>query len=254
MTKLEIKEHELIHQKKSEQTVEVTVCVSLYNYQDYIVETLESIYYQSLEPIDLIIVDDHSTDWSAIVAQTWLEQRQNRFNQVKFVKHNKNCGLSSSRNTAVSLSNTPFVFIIDADNLLYSRCLDRCLEVIKDSKAAFTYPILEKFGESKGIIGNLNWNIDRLARSNYIDAMALISKAAIEEVGGYSQMYYGWEDYDLWCQFAEKDYYGVLVPEILARYRVHQDSMLNSITNKQENLSKIVEDMTERHPWLKLVS
>ncbi len=254
MRKIPAKENSILYQKRAEQNGEVTVCVSLYNYQEYIVETLESIYHQTLKPIDLIIVDDCSTDWSVTVTQIWLQQRQNRFNQIKLIKHQQNNGLSASRNTAIALSDTPFIFIIDADNLLYPRCIDRCLEVIKDSEAAFTYPVLEKFGESKGIIGNLIWNVDRLAQSNYIDAMALIRKTAIEDVGGYSQMSYGWEDYDLWCKLAEKDYYGVLVPEILAKYRVHQDSMLNAITNQQENLSKIVEDMTARHPWLKLTA
>lgn len=254
MTQLKAKEHSILYQKKAGENGEVTVCVSLYNYQGYIVETLESIYHQTLKSIDLIVVDDCSTDWSVVVTQTWLQQRQHRFNQIKLIKHQQNSGLSASRNTAIALSDTPFIFIIDADNVLYSRCLDRCLEVIKDSQAAFTYPILEKFGESQEIIGNLIWNVDRLAKSNYIDAMALIRKTAIEAVDGYSQMSYGWEDYDLWCKFAEQDYYGVLIPEILAKYRVHQDSMLNSVTNQQENLSKIVEDMTTRHPWLKLVA
>ena len=82
--------------------------------------------------------------------------------------------------------------------------------------------------------------------------MALLSKENLYEVGGYSSMHLGWEDYDLWCKFIEKNYYGVLVPEILARYRVHKDSMLNSITNKKTNMAKITADMVSRHPWLKL--
>jgi len=234
--------------------VEITVCVSLYNYQEYIIETLESIYCQTLKSIDLIIVDDCSSDWSNTIVKTWLQYRSDRFNSARLIKHNQNKGLSASRNTAIEASKTPFVFMIDADNLLYPRCLEACLEVLQDSDAAFAYPILEKFGEYQGIAGNLIWNVDRLAKSNYIDAMALIRKTSLQQAGGYSYMPYGWEDYDLWCKFSEQNAYGILVPEILAKYRVHKSSMLNAVTNKLENLNLIVSDMCERHPWLELKS
>lgn len=253
MSQLLVENHSnlFIHQYNDE--AQVTVCISLYNYQDYIVETLESVYQQNLADLDLIIVDDCSTDWSSIVTKLWLEQKYQRFNQVSFIKHTRNAGLSLARNTAINLAQTPFVFILDADNLLYPRCIRSCLEVLQNNpEAAFAYPLLAKFGESHGIMGNLAWSKSRLAKNNYIDAMSLIRREALLTVNGYSSMPFGWEDYDLWCKFIEQNYYGILVPEILAKYRVHGNSMLNTTTNQPVNLVKIIGDLKQRHPWLEI--
>jgi glycosyltransferase involved in cell wall biosynthesis len=230
---------------------QVTVCISLFNYEDYIVETLDSVHSQSLDLLNLIVVDDCSVDRSLKVALDWLEQNSDRFNAVQLVQHQNNQGLAQSRNTALSLLRTPFAFILDADNLLYPRCIDRCVEAIEASNADFVYPITEKFGAEIGIMCNEIWDSEKLAYGNYIDAMALLRSSSVTAVGGYSAML-GWEDYDLWCKFAEKNYYGVLVPEILARYRVHKTSMLRTITNKADTLKIVCEAMTKEHPWLRL--
>jgi glutathione S-transferase len=59
---------------------------------------------------------------------------------------------------------------------------------------------------------------------------------------------YGWEDFDLWCKFVEQDFQGVLVPEILARYRVHPKSLLQAHTKSRAR--SVTEEILERHPWL----
>lgn len=247
------KSHAVLFEKLGEHSALVTVCISLYNYRNYIVEALDSVYKQTLKLVDLMIVDDGSGDGSAAIAQQWLEQRQSRFNTVRLVQHLRNGGLFAARNTAMSLVETPFVFVLDADNHLYPRCLARCLETLEESEAAFAYPLIEQFGGAKGIMGNSVWSRERLARRNYIDAMAMVRHEAILAVGGYTQMPYpGWEDYDLWCKFAEQDYAGVLIPEILARYRVHSTSMLQSVTNRSGKIEAVTADMMQRHPWLQL--
>ncbi len=82
--------------------------------------------------------------------------------------------------------------------------------------------------------------------------MALIRKAAWQNVGGYVPMEHGWEDFDLWCSFAEQGWHGVRIPEILARYRVHPGSMLQSKTNRPRALQATARILKRRHPWLKL--
>lgn len=245
--------HSQIFQKSGTSAAKVTVCINLYNYADYIIKTLESVYTQAIDVLDLIVVDDCSQDQSVAITRSWLEKKSKRFNNAQLVKHNNNSdGPSGSRNTAITLTQTPFIFMLDADNLIYPRCLIRCLETLEDSEASFTYPLIERFEAETGIMGNQIWNRDLLAYGNYIDTMALIRKTCLEAVGGYSYMLYGWEDFELWCKFAEKNYYGILVPEILARYRVHFDSFLQSQTNPK--LKFVAEEMIQRHPWLKLQS
>lgn len=235
----------------------VSICISLYNYQDYIVETLRSVYHQTQQLLDLIVVEDCSTDRSLVVAKDWLVENCDRFNTIYLLQHVKNQGLSAARNTAIKASQAPYVFILDADNLLYPRCVARCLDaLLADPQASVAYPIIEKFGEEQALIGNVVWNPERFKRKNCIDAMSLIRKLDLIAVGGYSELEavgkLGWEDYELWCKFIDQNLYGVPVPEILARYRTHQTSMLNSISNQQGNIEKLHREMMHLHPWLEL--
>ena len=235
----------------------VTVCISLYNYQNYIEETLESVRQQTLADIDLIVVEDRSTDNSLAVAKDWVTAHAERFNTVHLVQHEQNQGLSAARNTAVSISRTASLFILDADNLLYPRCVERCLAALNaDSQAAVAYPIIEKFGEEQGLVSNVVWTRDRFKQRNCIDAMSLIRRQALLDVGGYSVLNavgrLGWEDYQLWCKFIDRDLYGVPVSEILARYRTHKTSMLNSVSNQRDNIEQLHKEMMQHHPWLEL--
>jgi len=100
--------------------------------------------------------------------------------------------------------------------------------------AAFAYGIAEKFSAAgpTDLISWQAWSADRFRYGNYIDAMALIRRTALEQVGGFTtdRRLYGWEDFALWCSFAQAGLDGVHVPEILARYRLSPDSMI-SLTN-----------------------
>ena len=254
---LTVHPHRTVYSRGGTLPGQVSVCISLYNYQAHIVETLQSVYEQTHFGLNLVIVEDCSTDDSLATAEQWLRDHALRFNAVHLIQHERNHGLSAARNTAISNSQTDFVFMLDADNLLYPRCVERCLEaLLADPEAAVAYPIIEKFGEQPGLIGNVVWNRDRFKRRNCIDAMSLIRKAALVSVGGYSELSavgkLGWEDYQLWCKFIDAGFYGVPVPEILARYRTHETSMLNSISNQQGNIDLLHQEMMRLHPWLEL--
>jgi glycosyltransferase involved in cell wall biosynthesis len=227
----------------------VSVILTVHNYQAVVAEALSSLVTQTLGPLSLVIVEDRGPDRSLAVCHDWLATHAPRFEHVCLVQHARNEGLSASRNTACSLTRSKFIFVLDADNALYPRCIEQCLAHLEAGEAAFAYPIIERFGEDTGLMGIEPWSRERLLTGNYIDAMALIRKRVLDDVGGYVLLH-GWEDYDLWCRIAERGWYGVRVPNVLARYRVHRTSMLNTTTNPRH--SQLKRDMTLRHPWLNL--
>jgi len=84
-------------------------------------------------------------------------------------------------------------------------------------------------------------------RSNYIDALALLRRSSLESVGGYTDdlRLHGWEDYDLWLSFADRDLSPTFVPHAIGRYREHASSM-RSITDLSHDEARLA--LRERHP------
>ncbi len=229
----------------------VTAIVTLYDYARYIEECLDSIAAQTQSNIELVVVDDCSTDDGLAVVRSWLERNESRFAAHRLIAHTANMGLSYARNTAFLHASADRVFVMDADNALYPRAIERCMAAMDDSGAAGAYTQLEFFDGRTGLGDADFWSKERFKPKNYVDAMALVSKAAWDEVGGYEQLIAnGWEDYDFWCKFVERDFECVFVPEVLCRYRVHGASMSNRETNP--NAGALILQMSIRHPWLDL--
>src|SRR3984893_15097108 len=203
----------------------VTVAVSLYNYLDFILPCLESAKAQTMRDLDLIVVDDCSGDGGEQVVASWLRENHGTFGRSVLVRHRENKGLASARNTAFACARTPYVFVLDADNLLYPRCLQQLTAALVGTDASFAYCYLEQSGTKTGLHNICWWNAVSLCHGNTIDAMVLLRRSVWHAVGGYSgdMPAMGWEDFDLWFKIARMKGWGVQVPEILARYRVHMD-------------------------------
>jgi glycosyltransferase involved in cell wall biosynthesis len=229
---------------------QATVVIPLYNYAHFIAEALDSVYAQSLEQLDLVVIDDASRDDGLAVVRAWATAHAKRFNRVLFLQNLSNAGLGPSRNLGFDQAQTQYVLPLDADNRLLPRCIERCLDAIRKELAAFAYPTIRKFGGADDLIGDRPYRPLALATGNYIDAMALISKSAWAAVGGYDDLRLGWEDYDLWCKFAERGLFGVRVGEDpLAEYRVHPSSMLHTTTEVNANKQRLAAQLSARHPW-----
>jgi hypothetical protein len=229
----------------------VTVAVSLYNYEGYIAEALTSLAMSTFEEFEIVLVDDASTDDSLRVARETLE----RFPWLTgtIVARAANGGLPAARNLAFEHARADYVFILDADNVVYPHALERlAVRLDEDPGAAFAYGILEKFDAhgAYDLLSCLAWDPKLLRHGNYIDAMSLIRRTAFEAVGGYTTdpRLGGWEDLALWCAFAEAGMRGALVPEIVARYRAGRHSMI-SLTNI--DASEAWSLLLERFPFLR---
>lgn len=239
----------IVSEKEPSAPPAVTVIVTLYNYGRFIEECLDSVAAQTQQEIELVVVDDFSKDDGLMRVLRWIETGGRKLAGWRIVAHLENMGLSYARNTAFELARAPRVFVLDADNMIYPRAIERCMQAMDAAGSAGAYTQLEIFGERAGIGLADYWDKERFKFGNYVDAMALIAKAAWEKVGGYSQLSAnGWEDYDLWCKFVDHGLECTFVPEMLCRYRVHGTSMLHTETNP--NVGELILEMAIRHPWL----
>lgn len=240
---------EVIFESDNCRSSEVTIIVPVFNYAHHLVEALESVRKQTLNELDLVVVDDCSADDSVAVALEWAKRNVGRFNRLLILRTRHNVGLGLCRNVAFDAAETPYVFPLDADNWLLPLCCERLLAALKDTDVAFAYPIIQQFEGGLALMGALPFEPQRFVNGNYIDAMALVSKEAWVCVGGYVNMW-GWEDYDFWCGLIEQGLRGKGVDEVLAGYRVHASSMLRTMTEHPENKRILLETISRRHAWL----
>jgi len=245
-----------LHERENTAIAPVTVVIPLYNYGNFITETLDSVARQTIKDLEVILVDDCSKDDSAAVACRWLEAHSTRFRRAMVVRHLVNGGLAASRNTGFGKADTEFVFPLDADNLLYPTCLAKLTQSLAHSRAAFAYCLIERFLTPSGEVPDPallhlhQWSPETLGNGNKIDAMVLHRMSAWLRTGGYSLTMpcQGWEDYELWFRIARTGGYGLHVPQILARYRVHGGSMLHTLTNTRRNAESLVAYLRNAYP------
>lgn len=112
----------------------VTVTVGSYNSSQYILETLESIYNQTWDDIELIIKDDASTDDSVIICQEWLDKYGKRFKNNQFIISDKNSGPASNFNKGIIAATGEWIKPIAGDDALLPDCIRDNVEHILANK------------------------------------------------------------------------------------------------------------------------
>lgn len=231
----------------------VSVIVPAFNARHTLLETLDSIAATAAEPgapeLEVVLVDDASPQRDGELAAAWAADHP--LLAVTILRHRRNRGLSSARNTAVEHAAGELILPLDADDLLREHGLARLLAGLDEAPdATFSWGIMQRFDTAGpvGLVGLYPWDVARMRTGNYIPALALIRRAALVKLGGYAvDMPWGYEDWDLWCRVAEDGGSGRWVPEIVASYRQRVDSM--SVGLHLSHLAPLG-DMVARHPEL----
>ena len=232
----------------------ISVVVSLYNYRQFIINTLDSIAGQTFDEIELVVVDDRSTDDSDDLVEAWLKENSNRFFGASLLQHEFHAGLACVRNTGFSYASAEWVSVQDADNPLAPNAFRMSYLLAKkvDNYVAVIHPLLLRVpvGISSSVFQGEGrpWQKVIFEPSNAVDAMALVRRRAWEDVGGYVHIPGGWEDYDFWCSLIEKGWTGVQCPHVLGSYTCHPTSMTKSTS--LPNARRLEKFMLARHPWL----
>ena len=251
-------EHQRLVDYRQADRCQLAVCISLYNYGPRISQALNSVLSQEqTSGLELIVIDDASSDQGAAAVQNWMEQHHHRFARCLLLQHTRNGGLASARNTAFAAAESPWCFVLDADNSLDPQAVLQCgsLAHAADPRCAVIHSLIRVQPEagcqdSRALVSDLPWQQAIFQRGNYIDAMALVRREAWQAVGGYTHIRGGWEDFDFWCCLIDAGWHGILCPQVLATYTSHNHSMRAATTTREERrLSRLLQS---RHPWLEL--
>jgi glycosyltransferase involved in cell wall biosynthesis len=224
---------------------QLSVIIPCYNQGHYLIEALESLNQFPNGLIEIIIVNDGSTDpFTNELFKTFEKEGKYRLIQQA------NKGLSGARNVAISQSKGKYILPLDADNKIKEGYINSALKILDaNSNIAVVYSDAVLFGDQTGTLTPGAFNLQRLMISNYIDACAVIRKSTLLKVGLYDEkMRSGWEDWDLWLRIAFQGYDFYYLNESLFDYRITSNSMSRSLYNTYEKPNSIENYINEKYP------
>ncbi|MFB2918604.1 glycosyltransferase [Aerosakkonema sp. BLCC-F2] len=228
-----------------ESEIAVTVVIPCYNQGEFILEAISSVESCQDRVYEILVINDKSTEKVTLNILDYLKE-----NGYCIIEQEKNLGLASARNTGVEKARGRYILPLDSDNKIRPEYITKSIEILdKYPEVGVVYGDAEFFGERTGIWEVGEFDINKLAGRNYIDACAVYRKQVWEDCGGYDTKIpdkLGYEDWDFWLSAAEKRWKFYHIPEVLFDYRVRADSMV-SLCRIPENHERLVRYICAKH-------
>lgn len=232
------------------ETVSVSLIIPAYNAERYIGFTIESLIRQSHADLEIIVVDDGSTDRTREIACRYAET-----DARITVLPQKNLGVATARNTGIEVAKGEFVGFIDADDIWHSTAVAKMLSRFEGASPdlGVVYTWSADIDEENRLIGGVHVSKARghvyplLIFHNFLGnaSSTIIRKRSLEAIGGYRPEFdLGCEDFDLYLRLAARFDYDV-VPEFLVAYRRTPGAM-SSHTERMERAHQQALDTVRR--------
>lgn len=228
----------------------VSIIAVCYNHEKFVVETLDSILDQTYANIQLIIMDDCSSDNSVQVIKDWIKIKNV---ECVFIPHQKNWGLCKTLNEALTYVDGEYYQVISCDDILMlDKITKQMLVFEKQPDIAVVSSNVIKIDPDGNILDESKHNSNyasgirkssnlfkTLLEKNIIEApTALIKKDCIPNGKVYNENLI-FEDWDLWLKLALKyDFY--IMEEALVKYRILSTSMSNTLKDSTRKSKDIV--------------
>ncbi len=209
----------------------VSVIIPNYNYSQYLREAIDSVLAQTVADIEIVVVDDGSTDRSKEILDSYGE----RISAV----YQQNQGVSAARNHGVSLSRGEFVAFLDADDAWLSTKIERQLDLFEsDPDLGLVHVgVVDVDGQGTELIKHTDGREGSVAQDLLcFDASVILGggsglmvpRRVFDEVGGFDTRLSTSADWDMFYQISHRYRVG-FAPDVLLKYRVHGSNMHGNI-------------------------
>ena len=224
----------------------VSVIIPCYNGEAYLQEAIESALGQSYRQVEVVVVDDGSTDRSGEIAQAL---------PVRYV-YQPNAGLCASRNLGLRESKGSYIVFLDADDRLKPHAIETgvrhlkarvdCAMVVGDHIFVCQDRLHVAPSRKKCLPGN---HYEALLKSNFIEMISSVvfRRTVLEEMGGFDTELRVSEDYELYLRIARA--YPILCHSmVVAEYRIHAH---NTSRNSQLMLKSTLQVLRREAPYVR---
>ncbi len=197
----------------------VSVVIPAYNRAHLLPRALRSVQTQTVKELEIIVVDDASTDGTEAAVRAFEEGR------MRCVRHAQNQGGSAARNTGIAEARAPLVAFLDSDDEWLPHKLERQLSALRRRpEAALAYARFALCEKGRDVTARYRpfpeeCSARGLLRTNCVGTASTVvaRRAVLEKIGGFDEGLPSCQDWDAWLRMAR---HGALVrvPEVLAKY------------------------------------
>jgi len=221
----------------------VSVIIPNYNYAQYLREAIDSVLGQTHSNIEIIVVDDGSTDGSKAVIETYGKEITPVFQQ--------NEGVSAARNNGVTASSGEYLAFLDADDSWMPEKVEKQFNrfqtdsalglvhvgVMEVSESGST--LLERF---EGLEGEVSNDLLMLKREGILGGGSglMVPRKVFDEVGGFDLRLSTSADWDMFYQVSSRYQVG-FVRELLVKYRIHGSNMHGKVAVMEHDMTTAFE-------------
>lgn len=229
----------------------VSAIIATYNMGQYLSGAIQSVLDQKNVALELIVVDDGSTDATRAIVERYLTD-----SRVRYI-YQANGGQTKAKNAGLRAARGRYIGFCDADDMWHSDKLSLQLPLMeKDPRTAVVYgricPIDAKGAalESDATLGYTGHITEQLFIENFIPfGSALIRRSALDEVNGFDEARRMGIDWDLWLRISVNHRFD-FTPSVVYFYRVWEGQMSNNWKGRYENAFSIMRDFEKAHPGL----
>ena len=229
---------------------DLTLAICVYNAEKYIKDTLRCIIAQTMQDFHLLIVNDCSTDNSVAIIEQFFKENPRQYELVNIPV---NGGLSAGRRYVEEHATTKYIMFVDADDCPYPTLVEKLYNKITSDKDLIAVGCHLEYMDSKG--GKMKGGIylgettkegfyEKAAKEKliFMQPTAVYDREAALSVGGHNITGFPsgkpryqdlCEDLDLWTRMSDLYKEGkaiIVVPEVLCRYRKHENAMSSDST------------------------
>src|SRR5450755_285989 len=230
-----------------------SVVVPAYNAEATVTSAVSSVLAQTQPDLEVIVVDDGSTDATAEVVQRIGDPRVHLISQA-------NRGLSGARNAGVSAARGTYISLLDSDDLYLPTYLERSEHALQSTAdAGFAYTDAYVFDSVSGRVrrrsamarsnpptpppADPNGFLLALLKCNFVYVSTTMPRTVLEVVGGFDESRTSSEDYQLWLRILLGGYRAVWIPGRQALYRKHPGQMSKQLVTMSRNLAAVYDGL-----------
>ena len=223
--------------------MKITIAIPFYNAEKYLPDAIRSVFAQTFQDWELLLIDDGSTDNSLAIAKSVKD------NRVRVISDGKNKKLAGRLNEVTSLATHDYILRMDADDLMMPNRIEKQLEILTkndvDIVTTGVYSVLNNL-EIVGIRGTNYESVsfqDILSRKVGITHAALIAKKSWYQRNKYDESLSIAQDLDLWLRTSKKDDLKIIsIAEPLYIYReednVTKRKLIRAYKNERNMIRK----------------